>query len=96
MQYVESITQVLSLTMLAFSLIFTLGIIWRVEMKLDIAYKIFFVALVFLFVSKGAELFIQNDSLAIVSQLSNFLFSLFLLEGVWMMRNLFRNIDGEK
>ena len=96
MQYLGSITQILSLAMLALSLVLTLGIIWRVEMKLDVAYKIFFTSLVFLFLSKIADLFVKNDTWVVVSQLGNFLFSLLLLTGVWMMRNLFRNIDGEK
>lgn len=82
--------------MLALSLVFTLGIIWRAELKLDIAYKIFFIALVFLFLAKTTDLFLQNNILKVISQSSSFLFALFLLMGVWMMRNLFRNIDGEK
>lgn len=95
MQYLGFITQILSLAMLALSLIFMLGIIWRVEMKLDAAYKIIFVSLVFLFLSRTAELFLKNDIMATISQLGNFLFSILLLAGVWMTRNLFRNIDGE-
>ena len=96
MPYLGFITQTLSLAILALSLIFMLGIIWRGEMKLDAAYKIIFISLIFLFLSRIAELFLKNDILATVSQLGNFLFSILLLIGVWMMRNLFRNIDGEK
>ena len=96
MQYLEIITEALSLTMIALSLVFTLGIIWRVEKKLDLAYKIFFTALVFLLISKIADLFVDNQIILIINQISNFLFALLLLAGVWEMRNLFRDIDGEK
>ena len=96
MQYLGSITQILSLAMLALSLVLTLGIIWRTELKLDKAYKVIFIALVFLLLSQVADLFVKNEVIILISQLSNFLFALFLLAGILMMRNLMRNIDGEK
>lgn len=88
--------QALSLGMLVLALIFTLGIIWRVEMELDVAYKIFFAALAFLFISKVSDLFVENEIISWVSQISNFLFALFLLAGIWTMRDLLRKMDGEK
>lgn len=88
--------QIISLILLAFSLVFTLGIIWRVEMKLDSAYKVFFVALVFIFLATVLDVFIKNDFFIIVDKVLNLLFAIFLLVGIWMMRDLMRNIDGEK
>ncbi|MFZ2154114.1 MAG: hypothetical protein WAV16_02675 [Candidatus Moraniibacteriota bacterium] len=88
--------QIISLILLAFSLVFTLGIIWRVEMKLDSAYKVFFVALVFIFLATVLDVFIKNEFFIIVDKVLNLLFAIFLLVGIWMMRDLMRNIDGEK
>lgn len=87
----------LSLVMLVLSLIFMLGIIWRVELKLDKAYKIMFIALSCLVISKALELFvILSEKVLFISQIFSFFFALFLLIGLGVTRNLFRNIDGEK
>ncbi|HOW60206.1 MAG TPA: hypothetical protein P5548_03365 [Candidatus Moranbacteria bacterium] len=96
MQYAEFVLKILSLGMLVFSIIFTLGIIWRAEMKLDTVYKIFFVALVFLFISQGMELFVKNEIFSFVGQIFNSLFFLVMLASIWMTRDLFKKIDEEK
>lgn len=96
MENIELVGNFISIFMLAFSLVFTLGIIWRVEMKLDMAYKVFFCGLVFLFASKFMDFFVKSELLLIISQIFNILFSAFLLLGIWLMRDLMRDIDGEK
>lgn len=96
MENIELVGNFISIFMLAFSLVFTLGIIWRVEMKLDMAYKVFFCGLVFLFASKLLDFFVKSELLLIISQVFNILFSAFLLLGIWLMRDLMRDIDGEK
>ncbi|MEF3692128.1 MAG: hypothetical protein V3574_03695 [Candidatus Moraniibacteriota bacterium] len=40
-QYIWQIIPFFSLLMIALAIVFTLGIIWRVEMRLDMAYKVF-------------------------------------------------------
>lgn len=96
MQNLEVGIQILSIVLLLFSLVFTLGIIWRVEMKLDTAYKVFFCALIFLLALKIVDFFVKNELAELLYQILNFLFSLFLFWGIWLMRDLMRNIDGEK
>ena len=95
-EYIWQIIPFLSLSLVALAILFTLGIIWRVEMKLDLAYKVFFVALIFLFSSKVIDFFAITKFWLSVAQTVDFLFSIFLLGGIWMMRDLFRQIDGEK
>jgi hypothetical protein len=95
-QYIWHIIPFLSLSMVALAIVFTLGIIWRVEMKLDWAYKVFFVSLVFLFLGKVIDFFTTAKAWMIAGQAVDLLFSIFLLSGIWMMRDLFRQIDGEK
>jgi hypothetical protein len=82
--------------MVSLSIVFTLGIIWRVEMKLDRAYKIFFGALIFLLLAMLVEVFIRNETWIIINRILTFLFALSLLAGVWMMRDVMRDVDGEK
>ena len=96
MENIELVGNFISLIMIAFSLVFTLGIIWRVEMKLDMAYKVFFCGLVFLFISKLMDFFVKSELFLIVSQMFDVLFSALLLLGIWLMRDLMRDIDGEK
>jgi FtsH-binding integral membrane protein len=96
MQNLEIGAQILSIVLISFSLVFTLGIIWRVEMKLDTAYKVFFCALVFLFLARVVDIFVKSEVFALAYQLLNLLFSIFLLWGIWLMRDVMRNIDGEK
>jgi intracellular septation protein A len=81
---------------MVFSLIFMLGIIWRVEKKLDISYKIFFVGLVCLFLAKGAELLEGYAWLQLASKILNLLFAIFFLSGIWVLRNMLQHLDGEK
>jgi hypothetical protein len=95
MSYLE-ILEILSLLILVVTIIFTLGIIWRVEKKLDLAYKVLFLALLMLFISDFLKIFIETEKFLVLSQVSKFIFYVFLLAGIWMTRNLFRNIDGEK
>lgn len=95
-QYIWQIIPFLSLSLVALAIVFTLGIIWRVEMRLDTAYKVFFVSLIFLFLSKVIDFFATTKTGLIAGQTADLLFSIFLLSGIWMMRDLFRRIDGEK
>lgn len=96
MQNFEIVAQIAYLIMIAFSLVFTLGIIWRVEMRLDMAYKVFFCALVFLFLGGLANFFVETESFVVIKGTLDILFAAFLLVGIWLMRDLMRNIDGEK
>lgn len=96
MQNLEIGVQIISIVLISFSLVFTLGIIWRVEMRLDTAYKVFFGALVCLFLSRVMDIFVKNELFAIAYQFLSLLFSILLLWGIWLMRDLMRDIDGEK
>lgn len=96
MENIELVGNFTSLVMIAFALVFTLGIIWRVEMKLDMAYKVFFCGLACLFISKLMNFFVKSELLMIISQMFDILFSTLLLLGIWLMRDLMRDIDGEK
>ncbi|MDX9913132.1 MAG: hypothetical protein RBS77_00960 [Candidatus Moranbacteria bacterium] len=94
--YLEIGILAIPLILLVFSLFFTVGIIWRAEMKLDFIYKIFFVALIFIFLATLSDTFVKNKFFIVADRLLHLFFSIFLLISTWMMRNLMRDIDGEK
>lgn len=96
MQNWEIVGQLISIVLISFSLVFTLGIIWRAEMRLDSAYKVFFGALVCLFLIRVMDIFVKNEMLLFIYQFLNLVFAILLFWGTWLMRDLMRNIDGEK
>lgn len=93
------VTLVADLTTLFFlflALVFTAGIVWRVERRLDRSYKFFLVALVLLLLAESLGSFYAESGLfSMVSSLLKALFGLFLLAGVWTMRRIVRELDGE-
>lgn len=84
---------------LLLTLIFAVGIVWRVEAELDTAYKFFSFAVVFYFLNEVVTVlpvvreWIWGDMLMTVV---HFLSALFLFLGMYYMRDLVRRMDGEK
>ncbi len=81
------------------SFVYVVGIVWRVELELDLSYKFFSIAVLFFFL---AELF---DALPranhflhfpVILQGTRFLAALMLFLGMYAMRDLIRKMDGEK
>lgn len=84
---------------LLFSIIFTAGVVWRVEKKLDISYKFFLAAIVCVFLAEIFDLYYTLDNQAMIALLVKtlrMLFAIFFLMGVLFMRNILRKLDGEK
>lgn len=82
---------------LLISIIFGFGIVWRVEKKLDTAFKLFLSALIVFSVAEAISI-LRSDW--IISNASFLLFlkaisSLLLLFGMFEMRSMLRKIDGE-
>lgn len=94
------VTLVADLAMLFFiflTLVFTAGIVWRVERKLDVSYKFFLVALVLLLLAESlGSLYAESGLFAMISSVLRALFGLLLFFGVWTMRDIVRDLDGEK
>lgn len=87
-----------TIAILMLSIIFTLGVVWRVEKELDISYKFFLAAIIFLFSSEVINLFAWDNVFfsTIASKTLLALFALCFLIGVLFMRDIARKIDGEK
>lgn len=80
-----------------FSIIYTAGVVWRVEKKLDISYKFFLSAIIAFTLSEIISLlYFQGRSwVADVSLALKLLFALFFLKGILTMRRMVRVMDGE-
>ena len=81
------------------AIIYTAGVVWRVEMKLDVSYKFYLAAIIFLLAAEILDLYYSIDSQVIISLIVKalrLLFALNFLTGVLFMRNILRNMDGEK
>jgi hypothetical protein len=80
-----------------FSIIYTSGVVWRVEKKLDVSFKLFLVAIIsftiseiFLLINLGKEELTQLISLGF-----KIVFVIFFLLGILEMRKMLREMDGE-
>ena len=81
-----------------FSIIYVAGVVWRVERKLDISYKLFLAAILVYAVSLFLELLnvINAATMELYISIAKVLFVALFLGGVLMMRDLVRELDGEK
>lgn len=92
------ITDIVIVAALLLSVIYTVGVVWRVEMKLDTSYKFFLASVVFilsaelidLYAPVGAE---QGNALAVKAL--HALFALSFLAGILFMRDIVRDLVGE-
>lgn len=90
---------IVTISALLLALIFTAGIVWRVEKELDISYKFFLLAVLFLIGAEIAELYYAIDNaqaVALAVKALRALFALAFLVGVVFMRDIVRKLDGEK
>ncbi|MFA9262530.1 MAG: hypothetical protein ACEQSB_04220 [Undibacterium sp.] len=89
----------LTITSLLSSLVFVVGIVWRVEMELDLSFKFFAFAVLFLLMTEGLG-FLPASRFEAWWQLAlpvvKFLAAANLLLGLFFMRDLIRRMDGEK
>jgi uncharacterized membrane protein len=94
---VTLVADLATLFLLFLSLVFTAGIVWRVERELDVSYKFFLVALVVLLLAESlGKFFSETQVYAMISSMLKVVFGLLLLAGVWTMRDIVRKLDGEK
>lgn len=89
----------LTVTSLLLSLVFVIGIVWRVEMELDLSFKFLAFAIALLLLAEVLD-FLPVTRLASWWQFALPVVKLFiamnLLLGLFFMRDLIRRMDGEK
>jgi uncharacterized membrane protein YhfC len=89
--------QYLIIVTILFALVFTLGVIWRTEKKLDVTYKLFFVALLGFLGARILSLGFFSDEYtkALVILILDFVGVFFLLLSILEMRVIVRILSNE-
>jgi len=92
------VLNIVGIVLTLFSIVYAAGVVWRVENKLDISYKLFLAAVVVYAISLFLEVFnvIDSDAMGLYISITKVIFIALFLGGVLMMRDLIRDIDGEK
>ncbi|NTV41654.1 MAG: hypothetical protein HGA61_05315 [Candidatus Moranbacteria bacterium] len=92
------VLNILGIVLTFFSIVYAAGVVWRVEKKLDVSYKLFLAAILVYAVSLFLEMFnvIDSATMELYISISKVLFIALFLGGVLTMRDLVREIDGEK
>ncbi|MFH1182849.1 MAG: hypothetical protein V1690_01130 [Candidatus Moraniibacteriota bacterium] len=95
-------TEMLIFVLAIVAIIYTLGVVWRVEKKLDLAFKLFFISVIFFFISQIIKnipmLFccLDNSYFELAVGVAKLLFAAFFLAGMLEMRSMIQKMDGEK
>ncbi|MEI7891188.1 MAG: hypothetical protein WCI36_04460 [bacterium] len=97
-QTIMLVLNIITIGALLLSIIYTAGVVWRVEKELDISYKFFLAAIIFLLIAEITNLYAPSNELAfsIATKALRMLFTVCFLSGVLLMRDIVRKIDGEK
>jgi len=79
------------------SVIYTFGVVWRVEKKLDVSYKLILAAIISFILSEIFRLLELGlpDIMKIVGLFFRAAFVAFFLLGILEVRKMIRQIDGE-
>lgn len=95
---IDWIAKILVILVSLFSVVYTFGVVWRVEKKLDIAYKFLLTGLLFFVAGEILDIFNfgQRFIFSILSSAARVAFAFFFLFGILEMRSLIRKMDGEK
>jgi len=77
-----------------FSIVYTFGVVWRVEKKLDTSFK-FLLAAIISFTLSEIILILPFDWNQSISLVMKIIFIVFFLAGILEMRHMLRKMDGE-
>lgn len=99
--YNQNLDLTINIAVLVFallSIIYTFGVVWRVEKKLDVSYKLFLISIFAFTVGEITKIFNQPSvpQLNLLINISRLFFAFFFLAGILTMRSLIRKVDGEK
>ncbi len=81
------------------TLVYTVGIVWRVEMELDVSYKFLAFAVLFLTIAEIAGVLPEvreNAEWTLYLYGTKLLTAISLFLGMYFMRDLVRRLDGER
>jgi hypothetical protein len=92
------IMQAIMFAAILLSVIYAIGVVWRVEQELDISYKLLLAAIVIFGAEEIMQIIVGSANIPLMEYIvgAKMVFALFLLAAVFTMRDLIRKIDGEK
>ncbi len=93
------LVNIATIVALIVAIAYTVGVVWRVELRLDTSYKFFLVGIILFFLAEILDFWYVPESrpaIEIAVEALRMLFSLCFLLGVVFMRGIVRNLDGEK
>lgn len=88
-----------TIIIVALSIVYVAGIVWRVEMELDVAYKFFLTAIILLLLAEISDFYYSIESgffWIITVKVFRLLFAINFLVGILFMRKIVRGLDGER
>lgn len=90
--------ETMTLASVLLSIVYSIGIVWRVEGELDTSYKYFAFAIVFFFITEVLRVYYSGNDIRIqnLEKVSTTLFAILFLAGTLYMRDIVRTLDGEK
>ena len=92
------VSEVIVLLAVFLSIVYVVGIVWRVESELDTSYKFFAFAITFFGISEIAHVYQFGTTVQgiMFEKGSKVLFAVLFLVGTLYMRDIVRKLDGEK
>lgn len=92
------VMEVLLFACVLLSIVYAIGVVWRVEQELDISYKLFLAAIVAFGAAEIIFIFggFPEGGFSVYFTGFKVVFGILFLAGVYAMRDLVRKIDGEK
>lgn len=90
---------IVTLVALIVAIVYTIGVVWRVELRLDTSYKFFLIGIVLFFLAEILDFWYVPESrptVELIVEGLRMLFSVCFLLGVVFMRDIVRTLDGER
>lgn len=90
--------EIVTISAVLLSIVYAVGIVWRVEEELDLSYKFFAFAIAFFLIAELLSVYYAGDDIRflIAEKASKTLFAILFLIGTLFMRDIVRKLDGEK
>jgi len=95
---INLISDVLVFVVTILSIVFVIGVVWRVEKELDTSFKLLSFAIVAFLMSEIFRIMQTGNqiSLSVTEHISRLFFAGLFLAAILTMRDLVRRMDGEK
>lgn len=90
--------EIVTISAVLLSIVYVVGIVWRVEKELDVSYKFFAFAIAFFLIAELLSVYYAGDDIRFIvaEKASKTLFAIMFLIGTLFMRDIVRKLDGEK